>query len=268
MKTLEKIKLTVTPRRFAIQYLSWMHDSIGESLGVGDPKSAGPCPYQALLRKMNLEIQKEKLNSTEVRLRAEKETLFLISTYATSARVLINNLLVAQEFHLMVLPFVDPPGFCPQLVSWLNRIGNELVISMASLEKIERELSGLSVIPSYYRSLYKSLSGSIQLTLEPHKRSLFSCEVRSPKAAKLLLAYVRTTRSMAKRMTKPHILYKWELHAEEALLFQLLRYQAEFRRLVQAALKRETLASSSKLRNRTTQTTNKSSGSRRQTAKS
>lgn len=154
-RRLSRIKLRVTPRRVAVQYIEWMHRFEDE-----------PFPLDDLLSQMRLDIQKKvapSLVESTVQT-AQKEAFFLIEIYGHSIVHLTE--LICETVHLGLLGYaLSKRVLCPDLKRSLATRFNILLVAMGSLDKLETDYLGTSVVPEYLRSLVTSLGHIIEFQL-------------------------------------------------------------------------------------------------------
>ena len=144
---LRAIKMNITPRRAAVEYLDWMH-----GLVFTQP----PSPVRRLLDQMNTEIRARCERWPErkkAHLEATRELCHLIATYCLAAPRLVDELHGLVQFETFAVPYcVDRPS-SPELVELLADRRNRVALTYAMVQEFEKQFLHAGVFPKYLHDL-------------------------------------------------------------------------------------------------------------------
>ncbi len=161
---LRKIKLRLTPRRLAVQYLDWAQSG---------PRTKEPCPIVDLFKQMEKEIDapSTEFHGRSLKEAAEQEVYFLVELYVVAFTELLDNASASLYLNSFVEAYCNRlPISSSELYKRLVEHCNALSVSLAAMERIQTDYLGKPVmlgeltdflipIPIYSQSLSLFLLG-------------------------------------------------------------------------------------------------------------
>jgi hypothetical protein len=146
--SLRGIKLRLTPRRAAVQYLEWMHKSAS---------GPGKSPLHILLKQMRTEIEtryRQKLDVARSYDEAERALFHLINIYCNAVCALFDELVGLVQLTSFAEPFCNLEQVpCQELAEELTDKCNRVALTYAIVQEIETASLRAPVLPKYLREV-------------------------------------------------------------------------------------------------------------------
>jgi hypothetical protein len=130
---LQKIKLRLTPRRVAVQYLDWAHSF---------PRTKEPCPLADLFKQMETEIDSSRYigQAGQIKMDSKPEVYFLVELYIVAFTELIDNASASLHLHSFAEAYlIRPPVSRPEFYKRFVEQCNALSVSLAAIEQIQSD---------------------------------------------------------------------------------------------------------------------------------